>query len=67
MVNGDDIGYIIAMPRSPTLTVKKLIAMPPALAEAIEEYRFRERIKTEAEAIRRLIEAGLSTRKEEGE
>lgn len=48
------------MPKAPTLTVKKLIAISPEMAQAIEDFRFRERIKTEAEAIRRLIEIGLS-------
>ena len=40
--------------------VKKLIAITPEVAKAIEDYRFTNRLKTEAEAIRRLIEAGLS-------
>ena len=39
--------------------VKKLIAITPDIAKAIEDYRFSNRLKTEAEAIRRLIEAGL--------
>ncbi len=48
-----------AMARPPVLTVKKLIAMPPALAAAIEDWRFANRIGSEAEAIRRLIQMGL--------
>ena len=39
--------------------VKKLIAITPEAAQAIEDYRFANRLKTEAEAIRRLIDAGL--------
>jgi hypothetical protein len=36
-----------------------MVTLPAELAQAIEEYRFANRFKTEAEAIRRLIEAGL--------
>src|SRR3979409_49517 len=39
--------------------VKKLIAITSEVAKAIEDYRFANRIKTEAEAMRRLIELGL--------
>lgn len=42
-----------------SLSVKKLVAMTPALAERIAAFRFERRIKTEAEAIRTLIERGL--------
>jgi hypothetical protein len=47
------------MPRPLILTVKKLIALSPAMAETIENFRFANRISTESEAIRRLIELGL--------
>ncbi|HXC11557.1 MAG TPA: hypothetical protein VNV39_01810 [Stellaceae bacterium] len=40
--------------------VKKLVAITPEMARAIDAYRFDHRIKTEAEAIRRLIEQGLA-------
>jgi hypothetical protein len=39
--------------------VKKLVPLTSAMAEAISEYRHRQRISSENEAIRRLIEAGL--------
>ena len=46
--------------RAPSpFTVKKLIAISPEMADAINEFRFREMIKTEAEAIRTLIERSL--------
>ena len=48
------------MPRPTIFPVKKLIAITPEVAQAIEDYRFSNRLKTEAEAIRRLIEAGLN-------
>ena len=35
--------------------------MPQSLVERIDDYRFRERIASRAEAVRRLIEAGLLT------
>jgi len=36
-----------------------MVSLPPNLWEALEDYRFENRINTESEAIRRLIEAGL--------
>jgi metal-responsive CopG/Arc/MetJ family transcriptional regulator len=41
------------------MDTRKIVSLPAALAKAIEDFRFEERISTEAEAIRRLIEAGL--------
>jgi hypothetical protein len=40
-------------------SVKKLVAFAPDMVKAIEDYRFANRIGSESEAIRRLIEAGL--------
>ncbi|HZT90263.1 MAG TPA: hypothetical protein VFA12_20150 [Stellaceae bacterium] len=40
--------------------VKKLVALTTEQAKAIEDFRFAHRIPTEAEAIRQLIERGLS-------
>jgi hypothetical protein len=37
-----------------------MVTLPAELAEAIETYRFDHRIRTEAEAIRRLLERGLA-------
>jgi hypothetical protein len=39
---------------------RKMVTLSAELAAAVEEYRFANRIKTEAEAIRRLIEQGLA-------
>jgi hypothetical protein len=47
------------MPRPKTGDTRKMVTLPTELALAIEEYRFANRFKTEAEAIRRLIEAGI--------
>ena len=40
---------------------RKMVTVTAALAAAIEDYRFANRLKTEAEAIRRLVELGLKT------
>ena len=47
------------MPPPTLYPVKKLIAITAEIAEAINEYRHQQRISSENEAIRRLIEAGL--------
>lgn len=36
-----------------------MVSLPADLAAQVEDYRFSHRMKTEAEAIRRLIELGL--------
>lgn len=36
-----------------------MVSLPPALAEQVEDYRFENRLKTEADAIRRLLQLGL--------
>jgi hypothetical protein len=43
---------------------RKMVSLPVELAQQVEDYRFRLRLKTEAEAIRRLIEAGLKAESE---
>ena len=39
-----------------------LLPMPTALLEAVEDFRYTERIPSRAEAIRELIEAGLAAK-----
>lgn len=41
--------------------VKKLLALTPDQAERIASYRFDNRIPSEAEAVRQLIELGLES------
>lgn len=48
---------------NPHTMARKLVAMPHELVKAIDDYRWEHRIKTEAEAIRRLIELGLQASK----
>lgn len=57
------MAYIANMARIATLTAKKLVALEPSVVREIEDFRFSERIKTESEAIRRLIELGLEAAK----
>jgi hypothetical protein len=40
--------------------VKKLVPLTAEMAARVRDYRFAERIESENEAIRRLIEAGLA-------
>ena len=55
--------YITDMAVNPETTTRKLVSLPNAMVQAIEDFRFRERVKTESEAIRRLIEIGLDVTK----
>lgn len=55
------------MPVNPETTVRKLVSLPREMVAQIEDYRFQKRIKTESEAIRRLIDLGLRTDKGESE
>lgn len=48
------------MPINPEKSVQKLVAMPREMADAIADFRFEHRLRSEAEAIRRLIKAGLN-------
>jgi hypothetical protein len=47
------------MPRSKNMEARKMVSLPPSLAEQVEDYRFENRLKTEADAIRRLLQLGL--------
>ncbi len=51
------------MAQIPTSPSRKSVSLPAALWKQIEDYRFEERIQTESEAIRRLIELGLQAAK----
>lgn len=47
------------------IQVKKLLAMPQALWNRVEEYRWRNRIPSESQAMRELLEAGLNAEQEQ--
>jgi metal-responsive CopG/Arc/MetJ family transcriptional regulator len=51
--------YITVMTVNPDTTVRKLVSLPRDLVRDVEDFRFSHRIKTESEAIRALIRAGL--------
>ena len=52
-----------SMPKETLYPIKKLIYLTTETAERVRAYRFDQRIETDNEAIRRLIEAGLSAQK----
>src|ERR1035437_347399 len=56
--NGD-IWYIAHMVINTDTTTRKLVSLPHTMMRAIEDFRFANRIKSESEAFRRLIELGL--------
>ena len=60
LVNNIRMLYMVYMKSEPIYTVKKLLALTPELAQRIDEYRFKQRIKSESEAIRLLISQGLA-------
>jgi metal-responsive CopG/Arc/MetJ family transcriptional regulator len=47
------------MSKEPTPVTRKSVSLPDDLWEEILEYRHKERIGTEAEALRRLLQSGL--------
>jgi Arc/MetJ-type ribon-helix-helix transcriptional regulator len=48
-----------SLPRPEQFPISKLVRLDEALAERINEFRFRERFKPEADVIRELIQRGL--------
>lgn len=40
--------------------VRKYVGLPPDVADGLNEFRFSERIRTEGDAMLRLIEMGLA-------
>ena len=51
--------YALSMAVNTNTTVRKMLLMPREPLQAIEDYRFENRIRTESQAIHRLIELGL--------
>lgn len=50
---------------SPRLT-RKMIALDKATSDEVDDYRFGSRIKTETEALQRIIRAGLDALRAKG-
>ncbi|MCV6825399.1 MULTISPECIES: hypothetical protein [Halocynthiibacter] len=53
------MSYLLFMAKNTVYHIKKLVNLTEEQAERIADYRFSERINSENEAIRRLIELGL--------
>lgn len=52
------------MAKEPTYPVKKLVYLTDDMAREITEFRFTKRLQSDNEAIRQLLELGLSASKE---
>jgi metal-responsive CopG/Arc/MetJ family transcriptional regulator len=48
-----------------SVMARKSVSLPSDLWKQVEDYRFAHRLKTESEAIRRLIELGLEAAKQQ--
>ena len=51
------------MAKPKTMATRKLVSFPAPLAKAIEDFRYANRIPSDSEAIRQLVEAGLGAAK----
>ncbi len=51
------------MVREKSMETRKIVSITADMAEAISNFRFENRIRSESEAIRRLIEMGLAAAK----
>ena len=58
-MNSTDNDYITLMAVNPDRMTRKLVSIPNEMLREIDDFRFQQRIRTESEAIRRLIETGL--------
>jgi hypothetical protein len=61
IVKPTGVCHIYHMNSKAVLTEKKLINLSPEMLARVSDYRFDNRINSESEAIRRLIEIGLET------
>jgi hypothetical protein len=59
IVYSRNIFYCRRMARPKTYPIKKVIGFDPEMLERIRNFRFDQRIDTESDAIRQLIETGL--------
>ena len=64
IVNGRQSDYLSPMSRKPAYPVKKLVGMTEEMSERISDYRFGNRLGSENEAIRQLLEKGLAAAEE---
>lgn len=59
MVNPDDMRYMPGMAKQTKYPVRKLSYFSEEMAKAIDDFRYAQRIPSENEAIRQLINRGL--------
>lgn len=45
------------------MVTRKIVSLPAELAKAVDDFRFENRLRSEAEAIRILLEAGLAAKR----
>jgi hypothetical protein len=50
------------MAKPKTMATRKLVSFPAPLAKAIEDFRYTNRIPSDSEAIRQLVETGLAAK-----
>ncbi len=53
-------------PKSGEHSERKMVSLTPAMAAQIDDYRFANRIRTESEAIRELLDFGIQKARELG-
>ena len=51
------------MAKEPVMVTRKIVSLPAELAKAVDDFRFENRLRSEAEAIRILLEAGLEAKR----
>lgn len=59
MVNPCDMRYMLGMAKQTKYPVRKLSYFSDEMAKAIDDFRYAQRIPSENEAIRQLIQTGL--------
>jgi len=52
------------MAKEPVMVTRKIVSLPAELAKAVDDFRFENRLRSEAEAIRILLEAGLAAKRQ---
>jgi hypothetical protein len=62
MVNPCDMRYMLGMAKQTKYPVRKLSYFSDEMAKAIDDFRYAQRIPSENEAIRQLIQTGLAAR-----
>jgi hypothetical protein len=56
-------GYVPRMSENPDPVIRKTVSLPASLWRQIEDFQFENRIKRDAQGVRRLLELGLKAAK----